>query len=172
MSKLNVKRFTYEFTRQADVTPYAAQDAVGLTSSGTILAPLLPVKMSDLPEQGLIVDASYQIKSIKVTKSANSTTNATFDLYLYSSGVIISAQDNQPFNLDYGNKHVRIGKAALTMATAGTTSTCAEAINVDSNLIFKAVGQYLYAQLVATGAYTPGVSEKFYIEVELLVISE
>lgn len=165
---LKIKRLTGEFTRQTDVTPYAAQDVVGSVSSGTTILTLTASSASGLAEEDLIPGASYQIKNVKVSKSTNTTTNATFDLYLFSSGVTSSQHDNQPYVLDYNNKHNRIGKTSLTMTTSGSSSTCAEAINSDVNLMFKANTAGISARLVATAAYTPGASEKFYFEIEVI----
>ena len=170
---LKIKRFFSEFTRQADVTPYTAQDAVGSTSSGTTMSVLLPVHADDSLGTPIVVGGSYQIKSCKLCKSTNSTTNATFDVYLYTSGMSMTYQDNQEFGLLYANKHVRVGKVAFTLATAGTTnSTCAEQTVIDNNITFKAASTTLSYQIVATAAYTPGASEKFYFEVEVMRIDD
>lgn len=165
---MEVKRFAVEFTRSSDVTPYAAQDVVGSVSSGVTEFQLLPVDANDLPAEGLIAGGSYQLKNVKLSKSSKTTTNATFDLYLFSSGVTNAFEDNQEYALLYNQKHVRIGKTAFTLATAGTNnSTCAEATNANIDLTFKAYSSSIYAHLVATAAYTPAASEKFYIEAEV-----
>src|SRR5688572_26565812 len=127
MGNLSIKRFAAEFTRQADTTAYAAQDVVGSVSSGTTMLPLLSVSAGDLPQENIIPGGSYQIKNLKLTKSTKTTTNASFDCYLFSSGVTETYHDNQEFGLFYANKHVRIGKVSFTLVTAGTNnSTCAE----------------------------------------------
>lgn len=177
MGNLIIQRFTGEFTRQADITPYAANDVVSSTSSGTIITELRPCSSAGLAEPDLVAEGSYQLKNLKLTKSTSSTTNATFDVYLYSSGVNETYHDNQPFALTYANKHTRVGKVSFTMATGGSTSDCAESIANDVNFTFKAnksasTGRAnLFYQIVATAAYTPGVSEKFYLEAEILKIN-
>lgn len=169
---LKTLRFQGEFTRQTDITPYAAQDVVGPTSSGTTALTLTPLNADGTVSDNIKLAGSYQVKSVKLTKSTNSTTNASFDVYLYSSGVVMTYQDNQQFGLAYGNKHVRHGKVSLTMATGGATnSDCSEAVATDVNLLIKAASGTLSYTVVATAAYTPGVSEKFYLEVELVEIN-
>lgn len=172
MGNLIIKRFAAEFTRQAGTVTYTAQDVVGSVTSGTTIQPLIPLSAGDLSEQGLVAGGSYQIKNLKLSKSTKTTTNATFDCYLFSSGVYETYHDNQEFALTYADKHVRIGKVAFTLATAGTNnSDCAEYVATDVNLTFKANTTNPYFVLVATAAYAPGASEKFYIEAEIIKIS-
>lgn len=184
-------RFTFEFTRPTGGVAYTAQDGVNSSTSGTTVIAFVPVGAQDVKQKWLVAGGSYQIKTIKLSKSTSSTTNATFDMYLYTSGVT-ATQDNQPMSLAYANKHVRIGKTSFTMATAdSTTSTCAEATNTDVNLTFIAIPPNagiletwggntwqtstdctFYMQLVATAAYTPGSAEKFYGEATIFRIDE
>lgn len=184
------KRFTMEFTRPTGGVPYTAQDGVFSASSGTTALPMLPVQADDTKAQWLVADGSYQIKQVKMSKSTASVTNASFDVYFYTSGVT-ATQDNQPMDLKYADKHVRIGKTSLTMLTAdSSTSTGSEATNTDVNLTFIAIppnssnlatdpgytqtanDAALYAQIVATAAYTPGSAEQFFLEVILIRIDE
>lgn len=187
---LKEKRFTMEFTRPTGGVPYTAQDGVFSSSSGTTVLPLLPVQANDIKGQWLVSEGSYQIKQTKLSKSTASTTNASFDVYFYTSG-ITATQDNQPHNLKYSDKHVRIGKTSHTLTTAdSSTSTGAESTNSDVNLSFIIIppnsnilatdagytqtvnNAALYAQIVATAAYTPGSAEKFFLEVILIRIDE
>lgn len=184
------KRFTLEFTRPTGGVAYTAQDGVLSSSSGTTALPLLPVKADGTKGEWLVPGGSYQIKQVKLAKSTASVTNASFDVYFYTSGVT-ATQDNQPMNLQYANKHVRVGKVSLTAATAdSSTSTGAEAVISDVNLTFitippnssilatdagyvqTASDAALYAQIVATAAYTPGSAEKFFLEVIIIRIDE
>lgn len=185
------RRFTFEFTRPTGGVPYTAQDGVNSSTSGTTVIAFVPIAPTDIKQKWLVAGGSYQIKTVKLTKSTSSTTNASFDMYFYTSGVT-ATQDNQPMVLSYANKHVRVGKTSFTLSTAdSTTSTCAEATNTDVNLTFIAIPPNqsiletwggntwqtasdctFYMQLVATAAYTPGSAEKFYGEVTLFRIDE
>lgn len=172
MGNIIIKRFAAEFTRAAGTVTYAAQDVVGSVTSGTTALPLLSLSAGDLSEQSLVPGGSYQVKNLKLTKSTKTTTNASFDCYLFSSGVVETYHDNQEFGLKYENKHIRIGKVSFTLATAGTTnSDCAEYVATDVNLTFKANTANPYFILVATSAYAPGASEKFYLEAEIIKIN-
>lgn len=187
---LKEKRFTLEFTRPTGGVAYAAQDAVYSASSGTTAPPLLPVKANDTKGQWLKPDGSYMIKQLKLSKSSNTTTNASFDVYLYTSGVT-ATQDNQVYNLKYSEKHVRIGKSSFTLVTGNSSSsTGAELTNTDVDLVFVAVPPdpnnlatnagyvqlandcTIYAQIVATAAYTPASAEQFFLEAVIIRIDE
>lgn len=169
---LTVRRVSVEFTRPADTTAYTAQDGVSNATSAASILTFVSNHADDTQGRSLQNGASYQIKSAKLTKSTNSTTNASFDLYVFTSGVV-ATNDNSENGMLYINKHVRVGKIAFTLATAGTTnSTCAEQVVTDVNHTFKAIKGNIFGQLVATGAYTPGSAEIFFIELELLLINE
>lgn len=169
---LKIKRLSVQFTRPSDTTAYTAQDGVSDSTTAPTILTFAATHADDTSGMSLQNGASYQIKSAKLTKSTNSTTNATFDLYVYTSGVT-ATNDNTEMGLLYINKHVRVGKIAFTLATSGTTnSTCAEQVVTDVNHTFKAIKTTIYGQLVATGAYTPGSAEIFFIELELLLINE
>lgn len=189
-ANIKERRFTLEITRPANGITYAAQDAVYTGTSGTIVSPLIPVLSNDIKGNWLVPGGSYQIKQSKLTKSTATTTNASFDVYFYTSG-ITATQDNQPMNLAYANKHVRIGKTAHTMLTGdSSTSTSSESVNTDVNLNFIALppnssnlstapgfiqgadNASIYAQIVATAAYAPGSSEKFFLEVLIIGLDE
>lgn len=169
---IKVKRFQFEFTRPANTTAYAVQDGVSdLITNATLITWRALDDDGGSADNALVKGGSYQIKLLKLTKSTNSTTNASFDLYCYTSGVTATA-DNVEAGLFYGNKHVRIGKSSFTLSTAGTTqSDCAEAVNTDVNLTFKARGTTFYSQIVAAAAYAPGNAEKFYGQAELIELN-
>ena len=167
---LKVKRFFWEFTRPANTTAYTAQDSVSDSATVPTIRTFIerqnPHKTTN--DIGLAPGGSYMVKSVKLTKSTNATTNASFDVYLYTSGVTAN-NDNAEHGISYANKIYRIGKTNLTLAVSGTTqSDCAEKTETDVNHTFVAMDTTIYARLVATAAYTPGSAEKFYCEVELI----
>lgn len=169
---LKVKRLQGQFTRPADTTAYTAQDGVSnSTSAGTILT-LSAVNPDWTTGLSLSLGGSYQVKNVKLTTNSKTTTNASFDVYLFSSGVT-ACNDNAEYGLDFNEKHVRIGKSSLTLLTAGgTNSTCKELVNTDVDLTFTALTGNLYAQIVATAAYTPASGEIFFLQVEVVRIDD
>jgi hypothetical protein len=171
---LRLKRFFFEFTRPSDTTAYAAQDSISDSTSApsVITWTERPDPTKTYNQAGLRVGASYQIKSVKLTKNDNDTTNASFEMYFYTSGVT-NTNDNSEYGITYADKVYRIGKTAFTLAAAGTTqSTANEQVVTDINHVFVAVGSTFFSTLVATAAYTPASGEKFYGEATLLMIEE
>lgn len=165
-----VKRCQAEFSRSANTTAYSADQVV---SNGSLITftfknadGLAPVG------SGLGISGSYMIKSAKLTSNSSGTTNASFDLYLYSSGITAVTTDNFPFNQQYSTKHVRIGKTSFTLTNPSANSNSKEDVNVDLNFLFKASATTIYGILVAGAAYTPASGESFYVELELLSINE
>ena len=174
---LKFKRFFIEFTRPADTTAYTAQDSVNnSTTAATILTfAERPDPTKTYNQSGLAVGGSYQIKSLKLVKSTSSTTNASFDMYMYTSGITSGTinNDNSAAGLLYENKIFSIGKTAFTLSTTtGAASDSASQVITDVNHSFVAVATTFYASLVATAAYTPGSAEKFYIEAILVRLDE
>ena len=169
---LKLKRLFWEFTRPADTTAYTAQDSVSDSTTVPTIRTFVerqnPHKTTN--DIGLVMGGSYMVKSIQLTKSTNTTTNASFDVYFYTSGVTAN-NDNAEHGISYANKIYRIGKTNMTLATSGTNqSDCAEKIEQDVNITFLALGTTIFARLVAAAAYTPASGEKFYCEVELICL--
>ena len=160
-----LKKGTFEFTRSANTTAYASDEVVSNGSIETI--------SFGTGANALIAGGQYMIKKASLTSNSSGTTNASFDLYLYTSGITstISMTDNAPFNVNYGDKHIRIGKTSFTLTNPSGNSDSKEDINVDVNLPFIATGQFIYGVLVATSAYTPASGEKFYGTIELITIN-
>src|SRR3990167_1596427 len=171
---LRLRRFFFEFTRPADTTAYTAQDSVSdsTTAPSIITWTERPNPTKTYNQLGLKAGASYQIKSVKLTKNNNTTTNASFDMYFFTSGVT-NTNDNSEMGITYANKIYRTGKVAFTLAVAGTTeSNCAEQVITDVNHVFVATGTTFYSILVATAAYTPISGNIFYGEATLLEIEQ
>ena len=171
---LKLKRFFFEFTRPANTTAYTAQDAV----SDSATAPTIitwterPNPVKTYNQEGLRAGGSYLIKSVKLTASTNTTTNATFDMFFYTSGVT-NTNDNEAYGITYADKIYRVGKTAFTLAVAdATASTCAEHTVTDINHVFVANGTTFYSVLVATAAYAPGSAETFFGEAILIKLED
>lgn len=163
---LKLITLTAEITRPSNTTAYASNKVV---SDGT-LTTLSVTNPSGSGGGVLTGGASYQVKSVALYANSSGTTNASFDVYLYSSGVT-AFSDQANHTLSYNDKNVRIGKTSLTFYTGDTNSASAEAVNTDVDHVFKATGSNLYAIIVATAAYTPTSAEKFYLKVTLIDIN-
>ena len=160
---MNIKQGTFEFSRPANTTAYGADEVVSDGAS-------IPVSFGT-GANALIVGAQYMIKSILLCSNSSGTTNASFDLYLYTSGVTSAVVDNAPFNVSFADRHARIGKTSFTLTNLSGNSDSKEDVNIDINLPFIATESKIYGVLVATSAYTPANAEKFYGKVEILVVN-
>lgn len=165
---LKLIRLTGEFTRPSNTTAYSANKVV---SDGTLLTLSATNPDGTQAAKTLVAGGSYQIKSVEIVKSSSGTTNASYDVWIYSSGITAFA-DRANFTPTYENKSIRIGKTAVTMGTGDTNSTSAEGVNTDVNHVFVATGPNLYAVPVVTAAYTPTSAEKFYVKIVVIRIDD
>jgi hypothetical protein len=147
------------FTRPADTTQYAANDAVtNSTSAPTILEFANSARTSG--GSGLILSARH-------VKSSTTTTNANFRLYLYRA-TVSSVNDNAQFPLLWANRANRIGFVDFTHTTQGTGSDSSSSLVTFINLPFVATGTSLFGLLTVTAAYTPASGEQHYIELSVV----
>lgn len=144
---------TYSFTRPANTTTYAAEDAVNDGTNNITFTPSTDIQDG----QSLVV------KSVRLTTDSTTTTNGSFRLYLTDSTQTAIA-DNAAQTLLYANKDKRVGYVDLTLSTGGTGSDCAEAFATDVNIPFKSVSTDFYGYLVAKAAYVPTSGQNFYLE--------
>lgn len=149
-----------EFTRPADTTAYAVDDVVSNSTTTTT-----PLTFTNAARVG---NGTGYIVSARMAKSTNTTTNASFRLWLYRDNPTTPPGDNSPFALLWANRTVRMGFIDFTLSTAGTGSNSASDFKVGLNIPFFAVnGRNLYGVLIARGAYTPASGEQFFIEIGL-----
>lgn len=150
------------FTRPGDTTAYAVSDVVGPVTTPAVITFAGAARATGGTDGG----TGYVVKA-RVAKNTNTTTNAAFRLYLYTTSVTPIA-DNVAWTHLYANRANLIGWVDFpTMTTEGTGSDCAEATLNDLRLPFvcAASGSALYGVLVARAAYTPGASDAFYVEI-------
>lgn len=162
-----------EFTRPANTTAYASSDVVSDSAVDTD-ENYLKLVADPFLKDDVVFGQSARITVAKLTKSTTGTTNASFRLYLYTSGVSSLAADNSAFQMLYGNKHIRVGYVDFTMAAEGTgAGSCAEAIATDVNIDLRTYltgsSSALFGVLVAKGAYTPGSAETFFVQLKILI---
>ena len=152
------------FTRPGNATTYAAGDAV-CNSDGDYIT----FFDGEQIESGSVIAGKLSI-------SNGSTTNASFELFLFRDyNNIPSLTDNSAFAMTAAAEEDLIGYMAFTLITTGSSgSAVAWDSNVDTIIPFKRkVGsdgtRYgLYGVLTATAAYDP-VSELTDVDVTLYV---
>jgi len=150
---------TFEFTRPADTTAYAVGDAVSDSASAPTVAVFTGVTRTN--------GGGGMLKKVRLVKTDEDVTNASFRLYLFVGASPPSAiADNAAFTLLYSNRSKRFGSTDLTMVSEGTGSDCAEDVTLP-DILFQvdASNNNMYAILTAQGAYTPTSAGKFFIEI-------
>jgi hypothetical protein len=146
---------TVSFTRPADTTAYAAQDAVSnSTTAPTVLT---------FGNVGRINGGSGLILAARHLKS--STVAASYRLHLYRVAPA-AINDNAQFPLLFANRTARIGFIDFSHQTGGTGSDASTALATLANLPFvcDAASTSLFGRLVASAGYTPVSGEQHFIE--------
>lgn len=146
------------FTRPADTTAYAANDIVSNSTSSTT-----PI---DFSSAARIAAGSGLALTFQLIKSTNTTTGATFRLWLYTATPTSPPNDNAAFSATWGNRTSRIGYVDFLNPIAGSDCVDYYGSPVFTQQPFKlASGTSLYGLLQVLGAYTPGNAEIFYFRV-------
>lgn len=150
------------FSRPADTTAYAADDAVtDSTTAPTILTFTNAARVSG--GSGIITDA------ILIDES-NPGTKGSFELMLYDT-TFTPNNDNAAFAPSTTVARTFLGKISFsTVSNSGTSDQHYHAQNV--NLAFTAVGSAnIFGELVARNAYTPASSGRFDIRLKILQLT-
>lgn len=157
------------FTRPADTTAYASGD---LVANSTTAASVTPLSWS-LPVQSL--NAINFIRRVRLKKSGNSLTNASFRVHFYTTDPTASAPSNgdngawATVEAGYlGSVDVTIDKAFIDNSGPAVGIGVP---NAGSEINFNATGgtdkQTVYALVEARGAYTPASAEVFTVTPEI-----
>lgn len=144
------------FTRPGDTTAYAAKDVVSNSTSAPTLLSWVVGRIN--------AGSGYIVKARLMTDL--STDVKRYRLHLYHT-VPTAINDNAQFTELYANASKRIGYIDFdALATEGTGSTAASALNKDIRLFFKcaAASQKLYGILETLDAGTPGNAQNYFIE--------
>lgn len=147
------------FTRPSDTITYTVGDGV----SNSITTPTA----IEFTNAARVAGGSGLIISAKLTKSSNTTTNASFRLWLFTSVPSNVPNDNAVFGISFVNRTSRIGYIDFTSFVAGTD--CAESVVSGIQFAFKlAGGTSLFGILQALGAYPPISGEQFFLSNSIL----
>lgn len=153
----STKSVITSFTRPADTTAYAVNDAVAdSTTAPTILT---------FANMARANAGSGYITKAKLTINSAVTTNASFRLWLYNASVT-PTNDNAAFTLLNANADARIGYIDFALTTEGTGSDCCECTvsNISLPFVTGAASTALYGLLEAKAAYTPTNAGVFKIQ--------
>ena len=143
------RRANVDFTRPANTTAYAAGDVVN--GAGTV--PIaIPVGVN-----------GGEITQVRLTKSTETLTLATFRVHFFSASFTIAA-DNAIFATGHANRATYLGFVDLPiMVNDGTGSNFAFTKDDDVRIPFN--GETVYAVITALAAYVPASAEVFNISI-------
>lgn len=148
------------FTRPADTTAYAAQDAVADSTS----APTVRTFTAAARVNG---GSGYIMKARLMTDQ--STNTARLRLHLYNAAPT-AINDNAPQTLLWANRAARVGVITFNaLATEATGSTGAETLDIVDRLPFVCAGgdSNLYGLLETLDTFTPASGQNFYLELTI-----
>lgn len=156
------------FTRPANTTAYTANDLVAVsTSVKAYNSPAIPNAVRALGD-------GFRLDRVRVRKSGNVTTNASFRLHLFDrvptwtvgdngAGGVITALEVADMLGHCGYIDVTMDAASAATGAYGNANPTTGAITVRPQ---EQDGLPIYVALQATGAYTPASGEVFYIDLE------
>jgi hypothetical protein len=152
------------FTRPADTTAYASGD---LVANSTVAGSVTPMSFATAARYST---GSGQLLGVRLKKSTNTTTNASFRLHLYAAsptctngdnGVWLTSQSSYigSIDLDASGSNGRVFSDPAAEVVAGPA--------VILPVIYTATATTIYGLIESRAAYSPGNAEVF--TVELLV---
>ena len=159
------------FVRPADTTPYTLGDLIANSTTANLVEPMT------LSTAGLSRGRGI-IRRLRLFKDNESTTNANFDVHLFSHEPTVTSGDNETLAVDTARYYLGVVSVDFTdstdvVATATDvikTVAVSPEINFDLHTI-SATERRIYALLVAADSYTPASGEFFEVTVELAAVS-
>lgn len=157
---------TSSITRPADTTAYAIGDLVANSTSAGSVAPFTLAAAR-------IAAGSFILRRIRLRKSTNTLTNASFRVHLFSTSPTVTAGDNAAFNssgvLASNNNANYLGQTDITIDTGFSDGSSGfSGLSFPNIQVRLASGLNIFALLEARAAYTPGNAESITITVEVL----
>jgi hypothetical protein len=152
-------------TRPNDTTAYATGDVINASGSTT------PI----LLDLGKLTNNSFVFQTHLISSNASST--PSIDVYFFSASFTIAA-DNAALAPSAANLGTYLGKISHTSWTAFSNGKISSA-KADAPIGLQAISQYsggttlatdsayIYAVLVAAGAYTPTANEQITLKVDV-----
>ena len=143
---------TATFTRDSNITTYAADDVFHKSTASLLVFPVANVNGGT----GFLTGVSMIIDSANIT-------NAIFTVWILSDSADWSlAADNAAHVLDTSKARFLIGTAPLSMARGASTSTATIATSDNLNFPFKlnSASKNLYAYITTQAAYVPPFVKK------------
>ena len=143
---------TATFTRDSNITTYAADDIFHKSTASLLVFPVGNVNGGT----GFLTGVTMGIDSSNIT-------NATFTVWILSdSAAVTLAADNAAHVLDTTKVRFLVGTASLSMTRGSSTSTATVASADNLNFPFKlnSASKNLYAYITTQAAYVPPFVKK------------
>ncbi len=150
------------FSRPANTTQYADGDLVANNATAGSVTPM-EWSLGPLGDAGII-------RRVRIHKTSNTTTAATFSLHLFASEPTVANGDNGAFSVAT-NLSTWLGKVAVDMssgAEAGGSADCSQVSAATAILVqLSNTSGRVYGLLEAGGTYTPTSAETFTVTLEI-----
>lgn len=154
----NILNPAVSFTRPADTTAYAVGDLIANSvTAASVVVPTWPTTSQS---------GGFYLGGIRLLKSGNVLTNATFRLHMFSLvPTIATAGDNSVFSANVSGMANWIGSFDGQMLAAGADGAAVNLTPTEGlvNPIQQGQGTPVFALLQALAAYTPASAEVFTI---------
>lgn len=148
------------FTRPGDITQYTAAD---LIANNTTAGSVTPLEWAVGPALGRGI-----IRGVKLFKSTNTATLASFNVHIFTASPTVTNGDNGA--LAVATAATYLGEVAVDMSTGNSPGTAylfkASAATAICFNTYTASGS-LFGLLEAIGGYTPAASEVFKVTLDI-----
>ncbi|MDD2965448.1 MAG: hypothetical protein PHU33_16005 [Bacteroidales bacterium] len=156
-----IRVFSFELTRPADVNGYSAGDVI----SNSVATPaLISIELgNDAIDAGIIAFLRLQTDS---TNLASKTVNAHF-----FNDEIAATADNAAYEMRYANHEKRVGYMAVTFDAAqpGAGTNSVAGINNFDKVFFKPVSGFLHIQFQTVSAFVPFSGQKLFGQIGIII---
>lgn len=160
---------SYSFNRPDDTNSYTAGDLVANNTTAGSVDPMT-FNIGDLPHK------SGVIGYVRLFKDDETTTNANFNLHLYTESPVVTNGDNGAFAVSTSRYYLGSVACDMSSGALATTTDLFSRFQVlsGSNLALFAFdvsqdkeNRVLYGLLEAAAAYSPAAEELFEVTLEI-----
>lgn len=149
-------------TKVSGTTAYDANDLIANSATAGSVTPL------SWATNG--VGTAGHISRVRVAKSSNVATQASFRIHLFSASPVVNNGDNGAFSITTAQYYIASVAADMTTGGFAGTAYLWKSFEITNGAVFKlpALNSRIYGLIQAIGTYTPTSSEVFEITLEIL----
>lgn len=153
---------TASMSKVSGTTAYDANDLIANSATAGLVTPLEWAVLGSGTEG--------HISRIRVAKSSNVATQASFRIHLFSASPVVTNGDNGAFAVSTAEFY--LASIAADMTTGGMSGTAYlwKSFEITNGCVFKfpQLNSKIYGLIQAIGTYTPTSAETFKITLEIL----